>query len=92
MGIDFADVNRDGYDDFFVADMLPQHHPQRQTRTGVPPYLHAVGEITNRPQYSQNMLYLARGDDTYAEIAWFSGVEASDWTWMPAFLDVDLDG
>ncbi|MCX8107696.1 MAG: FG-GAP-like repeat-containing protein, partial [Verrucomicrobiae bacterium] len=33
-----------------------------------------------------------RGDGTYAEIANFAGVAATDWTWHPAFLDVDLDG
>ena len=92
MGVDFADVNRDGHDDFFVADMLSQHPLMRQTRDGIPPYLHATGDWKGRTQYSQNMLYVNRGDGTYAEAAWFSGVQASEWTWMPAFLDVDLDG
>ena len=92
MGVDFADVNRDGHDDFFVADMLSQHHTMRQNRDGIPPYFHTAGDFAGRPQYSQNMLYLNRGDDTYAETSWFSGVQSSEWTWMPAFLDVDLDG
>jgi len=35
---------------------------------------------------------LNRGDATYAEIANFAGVEASEWSWQPVFLDVDLDG
>ncbi|HTG43324.1 MAG TPA: VCBS repeat-containing protein [Verrucomicrobiae bacterium] len=38
------------------------------------------------------MLYLGRGDGTYAEIAQLSGLEASEWSWSPVFLDVDLDG
>jgi hypothetical protein len=92
MGIDFADINRDGLDDFFVADMLSRSHLQRQTREGIPANTNYVGEIENRPQYSQNALYLNRGDGTYTEIACFAGVQASEWSWMPAFLDVDLDG
>jgi hypothetical protein len=38
------------------------------------------------------MLLLHRGDGTYAEIAQFAGLEASEWSWSPIFLDVDLDG
>jgi hypothetical protein len=93
MGVDFADVNRDGFDDFFVADMLSRSHRRRNTQLGnyAPQFL-PIGEIENRPQYSFNTLQLNRGDGTFAEIAHFSGVEASDWSWTPVFLDVDLDG
>jgi hypothetical protein len=93
MGVDFADINRDGFVDFFVADMLSRHHTDRQVRIGqVPPYVHNPGEIDLRPQYSQNTFYLNRGDNTFAEISWFSHLEASEWSWTPAFIDVDLDG
>ena len=51
-----------------------------------------VGEMNNRPQYARNVLYLNRGDGTYAEMASFAGLEATEWSWCPAFLDVDLDG
>jgi hypothetical protein len=37
-------------------------------------------------------LFLNRGDGEFAEIGWFAGVTATDWTWTPMFLDVDLDG
>jgi hypothetical protein len=93
MGIDFADINRDGFDDFFVADMLGRTHQRRHTQTAnYAPQLLPIGAIDNRPQYSFNTLQLNRGDGTFAEIAHFSGVEASDWSWTPVFLDVDLDG
>lgn len=93
MGVDFADVNRDGNVDFFVADMLSRSHQSRQVQTGeVPPYMHRPGEIENRPSYSHNTLFLNRGDSSFAEIAWFARVEASEWSWSPVFLDVDLDG
>jgi hypothetical protein len=48
--------------------------------------------IDNRPQVPRNTLFLNRGDGDYSEIAYFSGLYASDWSWSPIFLDVDLDG
>ena len=51
-----------------------------------------VGKIYNRPQIVRNTLFKNRGDGTYAEIANYSGVQASDWTWSNIFMDVDLDG
>jgi hypothetical protein len=93
MGIDFADLNRDGVDDFFVLDMLSREHPQRMTTiVDVPLLVPAIGDLESRPQYGLNTLFLGRGDGTYAEIAQFSGLEATEWSWTPIFLDVDLDG
>ncbi|PYI85224.1 MAG: hypothetical protein DME26_11500 [Verrucomicrobia bacterium] len=93
MGVDVADIDRDGYDDIFVVDMLSRDHFHRHTqRIDLKPEVLRVGQFDNRPQYSRNMLFLNRGDSTYAEIAQLSGVEASEWSWTPAFLDVDLDG
>ncbi|HKS38407.1 MAG TPA: FG-GAP-like repeat-containing protein [Verrucomicrobiae bacterium] len=93
MGVDFADLNHDGADEIFVADMLSRVHARRHLQAGsfAPPVL-AVGTIDDRPQYSHNTLFLNRRDGTYAEIAYYSAVQASEWSWAPIFLDVDLDG
>jgi hypothetical protein len=40
----------------------------------------------------QNVLQLGRGDGTWAQVADYAGVAATDWTWGSAFLDIDLDG
>ena len=93
MGVDFADIDRDGFDDFFVGDMLSRQHRLRLTQLGAsnpPPQV--VGEPGDRNQIRRNTLNWNRGDGTYANIASFAGVDASDWTWSVAFLDVDLDG
>ena len=93
MGLDVADVDRDGHPDVFVADMFSREHAKRQVQLMErQPVLVPVGVVENRPQYSRNTLLRNWGDTTFAEIAQLSGLEASDWTWCPVFLDVDLDG
>ena len=61
MAIDFADINRDGHDDFFLADMLSRDHSQRMRDLLDQPPLYYIGQIENRPQYSLNTLFLNRG-------------------------------
>ncbi len=93
MGVDFGDLDRDGNVDFFVVDMLSRNHKDRQVQVaGSGARAFPVGLIDNRPQFLRNTLQISRGDGTYAEIAYYGGVEASEWSWGPIFLDVDLDG
>jgi hypothetical protein len=93
MGIDFADLDRDGRLDFITVEMLSREpaHRLRQL-SSMPVKDRPVGLIEDRESVPRNALFWNRGDGTYAEIAWFSGVAASDWSWTPVFLDVDLDG
>ena len=93
MGIDFADIDRDGAPDFFVTDMRSRDHVKQHVQVGeMSPFLTPPGLIDLRQQKGQNTLQWNRGDGTFAEIAWHAGVEATDWSWGPIFLDVDLDG
>ena len=93
MSVDFGDVNRDGAVDIFTADMLSPTLAARQrqipTHTPMPK---TVGASPERAQWMQNTLQVARGDGTWAQMADFAGVSASDWTWGSAFADIDLDG
>ena len=93
MGVDFADIDRDGLDDFFVADMLSREHARRQVQVmETTAFVQVRQNQTAQPQFSRNTLFRNRGNQTYAEMAQFAGLEASDWSWCPVFLDVDLDG
>ncbi len=93
MGVDFADIDRDGHLDFFVAEMMSRDRGRRLRQVlGFQPVHSQPGFFDNRPEVARNTLFWNRGDGTYAEIAQFAGVQASDWSWQPVFLDVDLDG
>jgi len=93
MGVDFGDLNRDGFTDFFTVDMLARERSIRARQmSGLAPQFRRPGEFQDRVQLLRNALQWNRGDTTFAETGIFSGVEASDWSWGPIFLDVDLDG
>ncbi len=93
MGVDFADVNRDGHDDFIVLDMMSRDHRQRMTQLTPPPPDNLDPRAPSSVmQYPVNALQMGRGDGTFAEAAAFAGLQATEWSWTPIFLDVDLDG
>ena len=93
MGMDAADLNHDGRFDLFVLDMLSRDHRRRLTqKVDVAPEPAPPGDTHRRVQSARNTLLLAREDGTYAEIAQFAGLAASEWSWTPIFIDVDLDG
>ena len=93
MAVDGADVDLDGHLDFFVGDMLSRDYSRRQRQRGIAapgtPQTENFGLI---PQYTQNTFFLNRGDNTFAEVASYSGLTASEWTWGANFLDIDFDG
>ncbi len=93
MAVDFADVNRDGSDDILVSDMMSREHGRRLMQdAGMDPYPVRIGVFDDRQQFDRTVLQLNRGDGTYAEVAYYAGIPASEWTWSVVFLDVDLDG
>jgi hypothetical protein len=95
MAMDVADINRDGYDDFLVVEMLSPDHQRRQRQRATVAKTEWNRPLSNpnyTPEISRNTLHLARGDGTFAEVAQLAGLAATDWSWAVAFLDVDLDG
>jgi len=93
MGADFADVDRDGYDELLVVDMQSRQHELLLTqKSQMHPQPKTPGDLTSRFQMRRNTFFRGRGDGTFAEIAHFAGVNASEWSWCCIFLDVDLDG
>src|SRR5438094_4175835 len=73
--------------------MLSRHNGKRQVQISeTVPAGQPVRFIDTGPQLLRNTLQINRGDGTFAEAAYYAGLEASEWSWGPIFLDVDLDG
>lgn len=94
MGADMADINNDGNPDVFVTDMLPEHSKRTKEITQFESY-----DVYQRKlsldfdhQYMQNALQLNIGNNKFSEIANFSGVSKTDWSWGALLFDMDNDG
>jgi enediyne biosynthesis protein E4 len=93
MCVDVGDINRDGHFDLFAADMLSRKHQRRLMQLAeTAPYTPVVGLFKDRPQFDRNVLQLNQGDGTFVDIAPYAGLAETEWTWVGALIDVDLDG
>ncbi len=102
MGVDFSDIDRDGDKDMFVVEMMSPNHSDRLRRMSINAAEQSffMTETIQKPatnaheyyRHNRNSLYLNRGNNTYAETAYYSGVEASGWSWDTRFMDVNLNG
>ena len=93
MGSDIADVNRDGWPDIFVTDMLPWREDRLKSKMTLETYEESEEMATSgfHHTYTRNTLQINRGG-TFMETGRYSGVEASDWSWAALIADYDHDG
>ncbi len=94
MGADMADLNNDGKPEVFVTDMLPEADERLKNTSDFERF--DVYQLKQRKdfyhQYMQNTLQFNNGDDTFSEIAFYSGVGNTDWSWGALLFDMDNDG
>ncbi|WP_422361943.1 CRTAC1 family protein [Reichenbachiella sp.] len=98
MGTDMADLNNDGLQDLLVLDMSAQdNYAIKTSMSGMDPakFNFAV-ENGFHYQYMYNALQLNRGQQNgqpfFSEIAQFSGLSSTDWSWAPLLVDLNGDG
>ena len=94
MGADIADINNDGYPDLFTTDMLPLNDHRLKT-TGAFDNIDLFNAKLKAGfyyQYTQNCLQLNDKNGMFKEIANYSGVCATDWSWGALMFDMDNDG
>lgn len=104
MGNDIADINNDGLADIIETDMMPaDNYRQKMMHSDIS---YQTFQNSDRfgyiYQYPRNTLQLNQGllpagYDTiarpaFSEIAYFSGVAHTDWSWAPLLFDVNNDG
>ncbi|MGO4912724.1 VCBS repeat-containing protein [Leeuwenhoekiella sp. W20_SRS_FM14] len=94
MGVDMADINNDGLQDIFITDMLPE--PEERVKSVMEFDSYNVYKLKQGKdfyqQFIQNTLQVNNGNGSFSEIAYYSGVDATDWSWAGLLVDLDNDG
>lgn len=94
MGIDMADINNDGHAEIFITDMLPEEDQRVKSVMEFEGYnVYKLKQSKDfYQQYIQNTLQLNNGNGSFSEVAYYSGVDATDWSWAGLMFDMDNDG
>jgi enediyne biosynthesis protein E4 len=94
MGVDIGDLNNDGWNDLMSLDMQPfdpviLKASEGEDAFGIYNFKRNYGY---NHQYARNALQINNGNGTMSEVAMYSGVHATDWSWATLFFDYDNDG
>lgn len=104
MGNDIADINNDGLMDIVEMDMMPADRYRQKMMYNDISYqtYQNFARFGYMHQYARNTLQLNQGfvrtekdssiKPVFAEIAYFSGIAQTDWSWAPLLTDLDNDG
>ena len=94
MGVDAADINNDSHLDLMVLDMTAEDNFRlKSNMSGMNP--DSFWKVVNdggHYQYMFNTLQLNNGNDTFSDIAQFTGTAATDWSWSSLVADFGNDG
>ncbi|MEL6650259.1 MAG: VCBS repeat-containing protein, partial [Bacteroidota bacterium] len=99
MGVDAADINRDGWLDLMVLDMVAEdNYRLKANMSGMNPQ--SFWKVVNQGghyQYMFNALHLNQGNLGpyglhFSEVGQMAGVPSTDWSWSNLFADFDNDG
>lgn len=104
MGNDIIDINNDGLSDVVTLDMNPEDNYRKKMMMNPNSYqTYQNSDYFNYGyQYVRNTLQLNQGprvkeNDSigapiFSEIAFYSGIAETDWSWTPLVADFDNDG
>ena len=95
MGSDYSDINNDGKMDMMASDMAGSNHYRDKVSMGSMSGSDSEAwflNFPNPPQYMRNTVYLNTGTERFMEVAYLTGLAATDWTWTVKFGDLDNDG
>jgi len=104
MGQDFEDINNDGLSDLVELDMDPPDNYRKKMFMSANSYLtyQDFDLFGYEYQYGRNTLQINQGpriglhdsigDPIFSDISFYSGIEATDWSWTPLVVDFDNDG
>lgn len=95
MGSDIADINNDGWLDIITLDMLPADEKVLKSSVSddPPAIFNYKLNYGYHYQYSRNCLQLnTGGGKKFSDIALYSGIAATDWSWSALAADFDNDG
>ncbi len=99
MGVDAADFNNDGWVDIFQLDMNAADNFRSKANMSSmnPEVFYQSVALGLHHQYMQNSLQLNQGNlndssPAFSNIARWSGVSSTDWSWGGLFADFDNDG
>ncbi|MEP6513338.1 MAG: CRTAC1 family protein, partial [Parafilimonas sp.] len=103
MGQDITDINNDGLADIIELDMNPKDNYRKKMMLGNNNYQTYQNSdyYGYQYQYVRNTLQLNQGpgvnsndsigEPVFSEIAFFSGMAETDWSWAPLVADFDND-
>lgn len=103
MGNDIADINNDGLQDIIALDMLPEDNFRKKMMLNPNNYSTYINikEYNYMYQYVRNTVQLNLGNrptsdsshhPIFADIAFYSNLSSTDWSWAPLVADFDNDG
>ena len=94
MGVDVADIDNDLDDDIISLDMLPDDPYILKASEGedaLDIFNFKLGYGYNH-QYARNALQLNEQEQNFKEVAAYSNIHATDWSWTPLIFDFEMDG
>lgn len=92
MGSDYADINNDGWFDYLSTDMSATTHFKQKTMMGAMTATAWFLDNLEPRQYMRNAMHLNTGTGSFLDVAFFAGLDSTDWTWTGIFGDMDNDG